>query len=675
MSLALVVLAGACSSSSGGDDGRPIVLMGQTYADAPWPSDQFLDPATGHLRSVDLGLEGKPDAVAALAASLTDLDGAPMHSSIFFPTRGGTRAEGPVTDGHAWIVDLGAKKALSPEMPLFYRASTHELVAMTSSDLVLVPGSRYACVVKAPGFARSHELEDALAGRGPNAALGAAMGDATAAAGVAAGDVAAATVFTVGHPTTGLHTVRAQLDALPPPKARVVRVMATAEALDDFFGKPTTTRSGLGDPAGIVHDALAAVVLGEFDAPGFATGDAAHLGKFEIDPATGQAKVKGSLVVPFMLALPKRTSLAGTPVMIFQHGLNASRMQVGAVANDYAKAGYATIGIDAIYHGARTPGSRDQNHNYTGTPGPDGLADDDPVAASLTFFDFGGDSAAGIIPLEARVVRDNLRQAALDIASLVRLLKGGDMSAVAAADPSLAALTLDADPLVYSGESFGSVTGSIAAAIEPGIAAATLAVPGAGIFVPLFADSPTFGVGTSAFVRNAFDPDLDVSDPTVLPAEAQRSLAILEEAIEPGDPVAYAAEIGAAGKSLLMLQAFSDETIPNQSGELIAKAAGATAVSVPGRTKELRYVTLPSAPAPLKASAPAPVVAVLDVDPATHIMYTRFGDARNFVPGFPPAAKEPAPVPVDEPIEWLHQTATAFADSVRARAPEVAPPP
>jgi hypothetical protein len=651
---------GDAGTSSG--DVRPALLFGSTYETSPWPRDGF------HLDH--LPFKGKEGALSDLVAAIEELDGAPVRTSIFFPTDGAAHPTGKV-DGRAILVDLTDAKRVPGDLDLFHRESTRELVALVSSSLVFRPGHRYACLIESNEVRRSAAMDDALRSCGPDPSPLGSMADAATLAGVSLDAVSGATVFTVGHPTRALHAIRTQLDGVDAPVARIDRVLADPGSLDDFLGTPATTRSGIGDPAGLVHDAIGAVVLGSFDAPSFVSDDPAHLGRMEID-AEGKARIKGTAKVPFLLTIPAGADLAKTPVLIFQHGLNASRMQVAAVANDYARAGYATIGIDALFHGERMPMAKDVKHNFTGAAGPDGIADEDALGASVIFFDFGGDPSTGVNPLDGRVVQDNLRQAALDISSLVRLLKKGDMTAVAASHSSLASLTLDASTLVYTGESFGSITGAVATAIEPELAAAVLAVPGAGIFVPTFGDSPTFGQLVGTMLQTTFDVDLDLSDPVALPAEAQRSLALFQAAIQAGDPVSYAEEIGESGKSLLMLMAFSDETIPNQSGELLASAAGATAVRVPGRTQSLRYVTLPEVSPPFAGS---PVVAVVNADPATHIMYTRFHDVRKYGVGFPPAKKLGTPQQIDEPIEWLHALATSFADSVRAGAPAIAPAP
>jgi hypothetical protein len=327
--------------------------------------------------------------------------------------------------------------------------------------------------------------------------------------------------------------------------ARVDKVIVGDAALDDFFGKPTTTRSGLGDPAGITHDQVLAVVLGSFDAPyllGNELHDREHLGRIALD-AAGKPMIQGTATVPFMLTIPRapqRPDLAKTPVMIFQHGLNAGRWQVTTVANDYARAGYASIGIDALWHGERRPGHKDDIHNFSGAPGADGIADNDDLGASLIFFDFNGDAAVGAHALDGRYVRDNFRQAVLDVTELTRLLKEGDLSAVAKADPALASLTLDATHLVYTSESFGSILGAMTLATDARLEAGVLSVGGAGISLPTFANSPFFARIAFLFLKSGFDHDLDVSNPVELPAEAQRSLSLLQAALEPGDPVAFA---------------------------------------------------------------------------------------------------------------------------------------
>lgn len=636
--LATVLLLG-CSSKPA-DPGTAEALLGGATADTPWPSDVFL--VDGHIRVRDLALPGQAASLEDLAAAISDLDGAPVHGSIFFPVRGGAIPDG-MLDDTARLVDLdtGTERTLR----LFHRSSTSELIAMAPKDFVLTEGHRYACIVSDRFVHPSESMRRALAGEGPYAAIYAK---------IAGPQVGAATVFTVGHPTRVLVSMREQLDAMPGPRATVVSVRTGVE-LDRLFGMPTTMRSGIGDPDGVVHEAIGATVFGTFDAPFYLGSDSARLGRIELD-AKGAPIAKSTVTIPFVLTVPRGAG-PKTPVLIFQHGLNASRVQVLAVANDYARGGYATIGIDALWHGSRRPGAKDEKHAFGRENGPDGLADDTDFGASTVFFAFAGDKVSGVRPLDARAVRDNFRQAVVELGQLVRLLKQGDLSAIAAADPSLATVTFDANALVYTGESFGSVLGAMAIAVDTELRAAVLAVPGASIFLSMFADSPVFSGLASLLLRRPFDSELNVSDPIALPAAAQRSLSLMQAAIEPGDPIAFAPRV--APRSVLVLQAFSDEVIPNQAGELLLSAMGASQVRIPGYTRPLRFTS------PKTASLPATGVLVMNIDPATHVMYTRFSDKRLYEPNFPPATPLPSPQMIDEPIEWLHATALAFAESYR----------
>lgn len=650
--------------SCGGEPAAPAIsttealLGGASMADTPWPSDALLKG--DHLEISAIPLGGQPEPLAALAAALSELDGAPTFGSVFFPTSGGLE-NGPVEGAARWI-DLDAKdtdgSAQPFTTPLFYRASTRDLVALAPTDAVLTPGHRYAVVVASPHVRASAAMRDATAGVGPLAGV-----YSPAASQITPGD--AATVFTVGHPSKMVDAMRDVAAALPPPKAAVARVVRGAD-LDDLFGTPKTTRPGLGDPAGIVHDAIDTVILGSFEAPSFLSETPPKLGRVELD-AAGAPRVKATQTITFMLTLPKKASggFANTPVIIFQHGLNAGRTQVATPANDYAREGFATIGIDALWHGDRAESPEDKIHNYSGKSGADGLADGSAIGASLSLFDFNGDPAQGIGPFDGRVVRDNLRQAIVDLTELVRFLKLGDVSAISAADPALAGFSFDATSLVYTGESFGSVIGAGALAAAPDLPAAVLSVGGGGVFLPILPNSPLFAGLIPPFLRTSFDPSLDVEDPIALPGAAQRSLSLLEAAILPGDPLAFAPLYAERKKHVLLLMAQEDELIPNRATELLAAAAGAVAVSLPSGSAPLRFVDLPSVDAPYAAPSGESTRAIVQLAPALHTMFTSFTDQRRYQPSFPPFLPLDEPEQVSNPIEMAHALAVGFAESFR----------
>ncbi len=668
-SIAACALLAACGAPPPDPGPEALCTVGEAPYDLaalPWPSD--LARAGGRLSVGATGLSGSADRLAALAAALSDLDGAGLTQSVFFPLSG--PLDGAVS-GNATVVDLtdgdpayGATRA----WPLFYRDETRELVALAPLGGALAEGHRYGCVVAGQPLHPSPAMRDALAGSGPAAAVYAPLAAWIAKTG--APPPSAATVFTTGHPTRVLDAMRAQLAAVPPDPT--LSAIYRPADLDALLGTPSTKRPGFGDPNGVVHDAIAYVIHGRLPTVSWISATPGHLGAVQLDDA-GAPKPLGMDRIPVTLILPRcNCDYAHTPVVIFQHGINADRSAAFAVANDFARAGYATLASDTLWHGDRLPGNVDQVDNVTGAAGPDGIGDPSPAGALLWFFDFNGDKAAGTPALDARVIRDNFRQAIADLMQVVRLAAAGDLAAFAAADPALASLSLDASHLVYTGESFGSLLGASVLAGAPELRAAVLAVGGGGIVQPLMVSSPSFALLAQPLFAGAFDQLVTVDDPALPPA-AQRSLALLETAVEPGDPSVWAPRIAAAGKHALFLQAHADEVMPNQAGDALAAAAGATQVRLPslppGATPPLAYVVRPLADAPYRG-APS-TIAVVQVEPATHGMFTRFGGTRQYVPPFPPFTKAPSPTPVDNPIELLHALAVGFADSYRAGSPTV----
>lgn len=658
-----LVLLAACGDDSVApvtSDPPPIeaLLGGTSMADTPWPSDVFLVDGRISVTSVPIP-DGAPEPLAAMALALSEMDGAPVYGSVFFPVRGDL-VDGPLEGKARWL-DLDAP-GREIETPLWVRASTSELVALAPTADVLAAGHRHAVIIESPMLGPSEEMRRALAGEGPFGALYTPLTGLTDPA-----DVSAATVFTVGHPTAMVDRMREVAAARTPPTA-VVTAVLQGEELEAFAGTPSTTRPGLGDPDGIVHDGIAAIVLGTFDAPSFLSATPPQLGLIELD-GDGVPRVKGTEAIPFLLTIPEEPAgdPAAMPILIFQHGLNAGRAQVLSCASSYARAGYATIGVDAIWHADRAPTRRDEVHNFSGAEGPDGLADGDLFSPSVALFNFGGDEELGVVPFDGRYVRDNLRQAIVDGTELARFLRHGDLSPIADADPALAGIGFDGEHVVYTSESFGSVIGASVVAASPDLAGAVLSVGGGGVFLPIFPDSPTFAALLVPILQASFDPYLDVSDPARLPGAAQRSLSLLDAVISPGDPLSFAPLLAERKRNVLVLQARSDELIPNQATELLASAMGATSVSLPSRSEPLRFVTLPSAPAPFQA--PESTLAVVQIAPALHTMFTTFDGLRRYEPDFPPFVGLASPERIDNPIELAHELAIRFAESLREGGP------
>jgi dienelactone hydrolase len=423
--------------------------------------------------------------------------------------------------------------------------------------------------------------------------------------------------------------------------------------MDALFGGPvTTTRPGMPSEGGVRHDHVARVVQGTYPSPNYLSATPGQFGLFDAGPT-----VKSIDDVPFMLILPTGTT-GPVPVAIFQHGINGDRSTMLLVADDYAARGYATFGIDIPWHGSRAKGAVDELTNLSGAPGPDGIGDlkGRPVAA---FFDFNGDPAAGIAALDPRVMRDNFRQATVDLMQAARLAAGGDWSEV----PELA---LDGSQVVYTAVSFGSILGANVLAVDPTVKVAVLAAPGAGLFLDTVPSSATLGPLLPSLFADLLDHAVDVDHPEASPPRAQMSLALLQTLFEPGDGLALAGE-APPDKSVLFLEAFNDEVVPNHAAESLAAAWGASQVSLAG-SPPARIVPLPEVSAPYEGAA---LRALVQLTPATHGFYTYQDGERTVADGGPPFVAVNPPLAVDNPIERSHALALDFMISARQGTPIV----
>ncbi len=634
----------------------------------PWPSDALLGSDGKVHVTTPLPFDSNvEDNLNTLAATLSEADGFSTTRSIFFPV-----SEDVVVDGlSATVIDLD-NPANSWQYPLFYRADTKQIVAMAPLGTALAEHHQYGAwiasgVRTAAGktLHPSSTMSDAIAGRGSVGALSAYQ-KLAAAVKAAHVDPQAATAFTTQTLSAWSQKALGDLAAMPP-KATVDLTFTSQTDLDNIFGGPaTTTKPGHPPSGGVLHSNIAAVVVGHFDSPHYLSPTPGTLGLFD-----AAMTIKATDHIPYILVLPIRASYASVPIVIFQHGINGDRSAALTVANSYAARGYATLGIDELWHGSRLPGNVDNVFNLSGQPGHDGIGDPTPSGAVQWFFDFMGDANQNIEPVDPRYIRDNFRQATIDLMQEVRLARGGDFSDVAAALPALASLSFDGSKVVYTGESFGSIMGASVLAVDPLLDAAVLDVGGGGIIVDLVANSPQFAGVLQAFLASAFDSLVDIGHPDVTPNAAQMSLNLVQEVLEPSDGIALAQGADPA-KNVLFLFAYLDETVPNQSNQALARAWGATEVPLTAGSHPLEQVMLPMAHAPYTAT---PVRAAVQLDPASHGMFTGQTGQHQYMPPFPPFQKYAQAIEIMTPIVQAHALAVGFIDGFRSGAPVVVDAP
>jgi len=670
-------LACALLLAAGCAPGGPEALMPPPSESAldlrqtPWPSDAIMG-TDGRLRvSPPFPFDSaNGDNLVQLARTLSELDGFGVSTSIFFPVSADLIVE---PGAAAQVIDLDDAGAPVLSYPLFYRGDTRQLAAMVPLGTVLRERRRYGCVIEggvhdaAGGALRpSDAMADAIAGRGAHGAHTAYQKLAAAIAARALTPIAA-TAFSTQTLTAQLPKLLADLDAMPP-VAKVTRLYRDPAELDVLYGGAvTTTRPGRPKSGGVMHDQVAFVAMGTFDSPHYLSEQPGQLGLFD-----AQATVRAIDHVPFVLVLPVRGDYAATPIVIFQHGINDDRRAVLEVSNSFAQKGFAVLGIDELWHGSRTPESVDLVNNLSGAPIPDGIGDPTGAGAVQWFFDIRGDGSRHVDALDPRYMRDNFRQAVVDLMQEVRLARGGDLAELKAADPALATLSLDGSKLTWVSESFGSILGAQVLALDPQLPAAALDVGGAGLFVDLISHSAEFAQTLQPFVAGAFDLLFDVNDAEHQPTHAQMVLHVLQTVIEPGDGLALS-QFADPAKHFLLISARSDETVPNTANEALAASWHASQVMFAQKTLATRYATFPMVSAPYSAPSGG-LRAIVQLEPATHPMITVQDGTRRYRPDFPPFIKLAAPEPVDNPIELVHALATGLAESFRAGTPSVLDP-
>ena len=294
------------------------------------------------------------------------------------------------------------------------------------------------------------------------------------------------------------------------------------------------------------------------------------------------------LKVPLLVTVPNTASghgvkpAGGWPVVVFEHGITRNRTDMLAVADSFAEAGFVVVAIDLPLHGLTDPTNPfyasganplytgmslpttgsiertfdlDVQNNTTGAPGADGKIDS---------------SGASFINLTNVITsRDNLRESAADLMTLVRSLPNLNVDTDPAGD-------INAANVHYLGHSLGAIIGTTYLGITSPteVTTATLAMPG-GVITQLLVDSPTFGPRINAGVgAQGLQPG------TTLYAQFFRDAQTL---IDSGDPVNYVAT-AAKNHPLHVLQVVGggsvlpDQVIPNSATQRLLTAGGLTRI-------------------------------------------------------------------------------------------------
>ncbi|MBX3205283.1 MAG: hypothetical protein KF764_09450 [Labilithrix sp.] len=532
---------------------------------------------------------------------LLDLD-EPDPASARVPCRAVFHDESDVEGGQSIV-------AIGPARGVVLRESGHYLAVLTSR----VKDTRGLAVIASKDFEATAMRKEGPLGQRYGDAYDRAVGLLGGALGPDA--IVSLAPFTTQAATADIYALRDALESAPAPAlkwdAASVAPMSPARfakadegalpagfaaSLDDWLGVLPEAKKlpdGTDDPDEELpvraHDQLAAVGTAVFEATNWLQTKA---GKYDdVDHATlardaankpiaAPDKPTSKIWVSF--AIPSAPMPAGGyPAVIIQHGLSGSRAYMMTMANRFASKGWVAVAIDSITFGARANDPKylvDTTTDYTSAPGakytgPDGISDavGDPPARAGSFDLFGGLKNLGAL-------RDQLRQAELDTAQLVKLLRSNpDLSPLATGAPPVTP-KIDPEKIAYVGDSLGGIEGAVAAAIEPHVKAWFLNVAGGGLLAEVAAHGPAINAQLSlagalnfGFVGGQFN-------------EGHPVVVIGQALGEGGDPIAYADKLvkspmpllGAPTKprNILQIEVLYDELVANEGNEALARAAG-----------------------------------------------------------------------------------------------------
>jgi hypothetical protein len=290
----------------------------------------------------------------------------------------------------------------------------------------------------------------------------------------------------------------------------------------------------------------------------------------------------------FFLAVPKgaKSATGRIPVVIFGHGLGESRRDAILIANTIALAGYATLAIDAPFHGLRSycQGDTDCRAGVTCTNHrcPDLLADPNDGYKVRNLADFGADplgtpaisSSQFVSSTNLFASRDHFRQQVIDVAQLIRVLNDttNGIGAIDVNDPATAAVTETLEPAHprYIGQSLGGIMGTLISAGIPEITASTLNVPGASM-TDVILTSPSFHSN-----KVALDNYLTLQGKTPGTQAYEQFMDLARWALDPADPQSYGRHLIAEPlvaswprKRIFVSWIQGDGTIPNPTTQLL----------------------------------------------------------------------------------------------------------
>ena len=656
----------ACGEDRGVTITMRVSAEAPAYGDTPFPTDAVREgERLGMIAGLDAMASSKLDLVAAHVASL---DGFGLRPLVEFFVDGDID---PDTIDAA-LIDVETTTPIAMEWRYFPDRSV--IAGSPRAGQVLREGVRHVAYVT------THTRDTAGNALAPSPALG-DLGrhprwQSTADALAGLDDVAGIAVFTTQRATAPLLAARDAMAALPPPVLAFPDpelVFRGTAALDRILGQATRAtegpRSGLerwgnDNPTGIAHDHVGVIATGTITIARFRGDDTeTDLPGDETFTAEPVPAVQAIEPIPITFILPATPPPAdGYPVVLYGHGLGASRDQLLSFAEPLTSRGFAIVGIDMSGHGSRyeaidrVANMANQLSEFTGvTSQRDGFGDTTGPTTQFDFFEAFQNVSA---------VRDSIRQSALDLTRVVQLLR---------ATPEVLGVKLDTRRIAYMGESFGTVVGTVFAAIEPNIDLYILDVPGGGILDLILPTSPEIAELAIPIIESIYNPRsrLDRWSPLI---------ALQQAVIDGADPLSYAPHIlrdrfpQVGPRHVVAIEVLGDQVLSNQGTDALAVALGLEVLEPHlDAPPDLRSV-----PAPAAANVDAQTAVLVHYAPATHGgNWSAERGTLRFAPGFPVEGEVAFPrltkdITIANPIyETLDQVFEILESHQRGEPPRV----
>lgn len=696
--------AGSDAAADASTDVGPPAPVRSIYAPAadpmafgvmPFPDDLYLDES-GHIALSEYPEENSSEEPSTFMASLRDglatLDGFGVVSPIYLPFDGDidpaslptSPGEATSADASVFLVDADGDSPAAferLEADVFW-LPTERMIAVRPL-LPLRPGHHYAVGVTSAArdlLGRSVEAATAFAeiraavddGDAPTDALQAEAYERYAPVLRALDDVSSSvvtmSVFRVQSAPDDLEQAREQVRAGAADVA--FGEVYSGESLDALLGMPESNLPGRDVEGGVAHNAIGWLVQGSIAVPNYMSELENVHGRFERDES-GALIVKRVDRAPFTLTIPA-TFGESLPVVIFQHGVSDNRGGALGIANELASAGYATIAIDAPFHGLRSVSAEPDTRNvWTGEETPDGFGDIGGIRTVLTFV--GATETEGEYPpFHPIYFRDALRQSAADLHALVHAIQAGDWSGLGEAEPALSSLSLADSELAFVGHSLGGIIGTLFTATEPEVGAALLSVTG-GHIGRLVERSFSFSLQLAVILPQVNLADRQMED---MLAESILSpgMGLYQMMLAAGDSASYVELLRESDTHVLMHMVQHDETVPNSATEELALALDIPITGGAAQFAALREGSLPLQGNASTRSGTATRGLYLFELGSHGSLVNRRGEQTLVQPPIPPFEALETLVRFDTPIDEMLAQTIGFFDSWQMGAPVIAEP-